>query len=161
MNFASTLPYVDVCVEYAYAYTQSTLSGEFSRTVNRICRRHSDSEDAIGKPLYIRHGPFETEALPTSIHDGLWHFFGNRQTRNWSRLTFAAYFAQVKAEMVDCYIPFRSFSEENFQDAMRLRVYQDAMNIMAGRSLDGVSSKTYSTLQKVKWRLKRISPPEL
>ena len=161
MNFTSTSPYVDICIEYAYAYPQGTLSAEFSRTVNRISLRHSDGEYATTKPIYIRHGPFETEALPTSIHDGLWHFFGNRPTRSWNQLPFADYFAQVKAEMVQCYVPFRSFSGESFQDAMRLRVYQDTMNIIAGRLVDGVSSKTYSTLQKFKWRLKRATPPEL
>ena len=161
MNFASTSPYVDVCVEYAYAYSQEKLSAEFSRTVNRISRRHSDSQYAVGKPIYFRHGPFETEALPTSIHDGLWHFFGNCRTRHWSQMAFADYFAEVKAEMVQCYVPFRSFSEESFQDAMRLRVYQDTMNIIAGRSVDGASSMTYSILERVKWRLRRATPPEL
>lgn len=161
MNFTSTSPYVDICIEYAYSYPQGTLSAEFSRTVNRICRRYSDSEYATTKPIYIRHGPFETEALPTNIHDGLWHFFGNRPTKSRNQLSFADYFVQVKAEMVQCYVPFRSFSGESFQDAMRLRVYQDTMNIIAGCSVDGISSKTYSPLQKFKWRLKRATPPDL
>ncbi len=161
MNFESHTPYVDVCVEYAYAYTQAKLSTEFFRTVNRICCRHSDSEYAVGKPIYLRHGPFETEALPTSIHDGLWHFFGANRTRHLNQLPFADYFVQIKAEMVQCYVPFRSFSEESFQDAMRLRVYQDTMGIVAGRILSGSSSKRYSVVERVKWRLRRAPPPEL
>ena len=35
------------------AYTQAKLSTEFFRTVNRICCRHSDSEYAVGKPIYL------------------------------------------------------------------------------------------------------------
>jgi hypothetical protein len=161
MNFLSTTPYVDVCVEYAHAYSETALSAAFSRILSGIARRHADSQYANGNPIYIEHGPFEAEMSPTNIKDGLWHFFGNRLTRSWSTAPFTDYFAQVKVDMMESYVPFRSFSEEDFQDAMRLRVYQDAMNIIAGRSLDGASSKTYSVLERVLWRLRRTQPPKL
>lgn len=160
MNFHSQIPYVDVCVEYALGYSSEQLSNAFSRTVARIGRRHQNDKYANRKPVLIQHGPFDTEALPTNIEDGLWHFFGNRVTRVWSTLPFAQVFLQVKEDMRQCYIPFRSFSEESFQDAMRLRVYQDSLNIIAGRSLDGTSSRKYSSVQKMLWRLKGNVPPE-
>lgn len=161
MDFTSQIPYVDVCVEYALGYSTEQLSSAFSRTVARICHRHQDDKHALGKPVPIQHGPFETEALPTNIEDGLWHFFGNRPTRSWSTLSFAAHFLEVKEDMVKSYVPFRSFSEESFQDAMRLRVYQDSLNIIAGRSLDDASSRKYSGIQKMLNRLKGHVPPEL
>lgn len=161
MDFTSQTPYIDVCVDYALGYPAEHLSNAFSRTVARICRRHQGDKYAQGQPVLIQHGPFETETLPTNIEDGLWHFFGNRLTRSWSTLPFAAYFQEVKEEMKRCYVPFQSFSEESFQDAMRLRVYQDSLNIIAGRGLDGASSRKYSSVQKMLRRLKGHVPPEL
>lgn len=162
MDFASQTPYVDVCVEYALCYSAEQLSNAFSLSVARICCRHQDDKHATGKPALIQHGPFDTEVLPTNIEDGLWHFFGNRLTRSWSNLPFAVHFQEVKQDMMKCYVPFRLFSEESFQDAMRLRVYQDSLNIIAGRSLDNASSRRYSSVQKALHRLKKSHvPPEL
>ncbi len=161
MDFTSQTPYVDVCVEYALAYSAEQLSDAFSLTVARICHRHKDSEYARGEPVLVQYGPFDGEALPTNIEDGLWHFFGNRWTPGWSTAPFAVHFLEVKQNMVKCYVPFRCFSEESFQDAMRLRVYQDSLNIIAGRRVNDRSSKKYSVVQKMLWRLKGNVPPDL
>lgn len=161
MNFQSQRPYVDVCLDYALSYSQAELSDAFSETVNRICKRPENSQYANGKPILIQHGPFETEASPTNVKDGLWSFFGNRPTFIWSRSTFADYYLKLKEELFQSYVPFTKFSEASFQDAMRLRVYQDSMNIIAGRNLDGKTTRSYSLLQKALWHLKKNARPEL
>ena len=74
MNFQSRRPYVEVCLDYALSYSQAELSNAFSRTISRISKRPENSQYANGKPVFIQHGPFETEALPSNIEDGLWHF---------------------------------------------------------------------------------------
>jgi hypothetical protein len=100
----------------------------------------------------------EWATTPTDIEDGLWYFFGNRLTGKWPDKTFVEYFNEVKSDMRGSFIPFRDFDEVDFEDAMRLRVYQDAMNIIAGRKIDIPSTRKYSTLQRINSYVLNVKP---
>ena len=146
MNFSSSKAYVDVCIEYALGYSANELSSEFSKTVHRIClNRRSPRSPPIRIQVYID----EWVTTPTDVEDGLWFFFGNRLTRKWPEKTFSEYFDEVKSDMCKSFIPFRNFDEIDFEDAMRLRVYQDALNIIAGRKIDVPSKRKYSTALRI------------
>lgn len=161
MDFKSKRTYVELCLDYALSYSQGELSSAFSKTVSRICKRDQSDELANEKPILIQHSPFEKELSPTNIEDGLWFFFGNRSTLTWSELSFTDYYTNLKNEMLKCYVPFRSLSDESYRDMMRLRVYQDSMNIIAGRKLDGKSKRKYSMIQRTLWNLKESQIPPL
>jgi hypothetical protein len=161
LDFESSRSYVEVCLDYALSYTESELSRAFSKALKNICYREMNDEDSNKKPIYIEYSPFESEHLPTNIEDGLWRFFGNKKTLTWGDISFAEYYINLKDEMKKCYVPFRKFSEDSFQDSMRLRVYQDSMNIITGRKLNGKSKRHYSIIQRGLWRINRKQSPEL
>lgn len=155
MNFSSTQAYIDVCIEYALGYSSNKLSSEFSKTIKRICRNRCASRTP---PVRIQVYIDEWVSTPTDIEDGLWFFFGNRLTGKWPDKTFLEYFTEVKSDMCKSFIPFRDFDEVDFEDAMRLRVYQDAMNIIAGRKIDIPCARKYSTLQRIYSYVLNVKP---
>jgi hypothetical protein len=160
MDFQSQQPYVDVCLDYALAYSESALGAAFSRTVSRISQRLENAEYLSRRPINIEMGPFDVITTPTDVEHGLYFFF-DRLTTSWPLMSFADYYSKIKADMVKCYVPFRFFSEESFQDSMRLRVYQDSMNIIAGRTLEGATSRSYSLARKIIWNVQKRARPAL
>src|SRR3989304_4170396 len=119
MDFQSQQPYVDVCLDYALAYSESALSTAFSRTALRISQRPENAEYFGRRPIHVERNPFDpfdAVNIPADVKDGLYFFFGPL-TRSWPRMSFAAYYSKVKTDMVECYTPFRSFSEDSFQDS--------------------------------------------
>ena len=158
MNFDSNEKYIDVCIEYALSYTKDELSHAFSKVVARISSRHPSSNS---RPIDVAFPFNEVLATPTNIRDGLLFFFRNRLTNTWPSRSFREYYSDVKREMVSCYVPFRDFNEEDFQDSMRLRVYQDSLNILAGRKIDISSNKKFSTFNKLRYSLQNKIKPQL
>lgn len=160
MDFNSRKTYADVCVDYAHAYSINELTAAFRIATTRICSRPESQPHIGSSPVIIRHGSDEVEASPTDIKDGLAHFFWGRPTRSWDRtdLPFCDYFEQLKADLIKCYVPFRSFSQLSFEDAMRLRVYQDSSNIKNGAQPNGVT-KTYTLASRMAYKL--LSPAKL
>jgi len=146
MDFLTTQQYIDVCVDYALAYSAPQLSSEFSKTVNRISSKYPESKTP---PIRIQVYIDEWTTTPTNIEDGLWFFFGNRLTNKWPDKTFLEYFEQVKSDTYNSYLPFRVFDETDFEDAMRLRTYQDTLNIISGRKIDIPSKRKYTILQRL------------
>ena len=160
MDFSSDRQYVEVCLDYALAYSERELSAAFDRVVTRVAYRPENIRFLNSAPVYVDMTHGDLLQTPTDIAGGL-RFFIQPLTRAWPAATFSAYFSKVKADMIQCYVPFRSFSAESFQDAMRLRVYQDAMNIIAGRSLDGMTKRKYSPLRKALAGLSSSERPAL
>jgi hypothetical protein len=162
MNFSSRITYADVCVDYAHAYSINELAAAFRGAATRICSRPESQAHIGSKPVIIRHGPDEVEASPTDIKDGLAHFFLGRPTQSWDRtdLPFCEYFKELKADLIKCYVPFRSFSQESFEDAMRLRVYQDSSNIKNGAQAKG-ATKSYSLVARMAYKLSPPAKPSL
>jgi hypothetical protein len=160
MDFESQSPYVDVCLDYALAYSERELSSAFHRTLGRVSRRPECAE-FLGLPsTRIFRGPDDYANVPHDIEHGLL-FFIDRNTRAWPKTSFVAYFNKFCEDMAASYVPFRCLSKEGFQDAMRLRVYQDSMNIIAGRSLDGTTNRAYSLFVKFKRGLSNVPKPAL
>jgi hypothetical protein len=158
MDFKNHKKYIDVCIEYALSYSQDELSNEFSAVIQKISARYPDSNS---RPIKVQVYVNEYTSTPTNIIDGLWFFFGNRLTKKWSNKTFEEYYKEVKNEMISCYVPFREFTEQDFNDAMRLRVYQDALNIIAGRKIDIETTLSYSKFRKLTQIFKKITKPKL
>ena len=154
MDFQSHRAYVDVCLDYALSYSQRTLGIAFTRTVMRITTHPENAQFLGRKPVRIQMGPGDVLSTPTDIEHGLYFFFG-QITREWPRSSFTAYYEKIRQDMTASYAPFRSFSENSFQDSMRLRVYQDSMNIIAGRTLDGATDRSYSKKCRKALRLLR------
>ena len=150
MNFESQLPYVNVCLDYALAYSERELSNAFHKTL-QSSNATAGVPEYLGRPsTRVFRGPDDYAKIPHDIEHGLL-FFIDRNTRSWPNTSFVEYFHKLCDDMVACYLPFRCFSHEAFQDAMRLRVYQDSMNIIAGRQLDGTTARSYSLVAKF-WR---------
>ena len=105
-------------------------------------------------------GPDDYVNIPQDIEHGLL-FFIDRNTRSWPKTSFVEYFHKLCEDLVACYLPFKCFSHEAFQDAMRLRVYQDSMNIIAGRQLDGTTNRNYSLVVKLWHGLSNVPKPAL
>ena len=160
MDFASTQQYVDVCVDYALSYSEPRLCQAFHEALRRVSAR-PECLPFRGRPL-IRmdrtHG--EWIDLPQDIEKGLL-FFVEKETRGWRPVTFSQYYMQFCEDMKTCYVPFRSLSNESFQDAMRLRVYQDSMNIIAGRNIRDSTNRRYSLWRKLARRLSGELQPSL
>lgn len=154
----SNQPLSDVCISYALAYSEYELSNAFSRIVERIIQRHSEQKT---DPITISHGPFETEHLPTSIEDGLWHFFANVPSgvSGPSPTCIEAYKA-TKDHMITCFLPFRKFTEQDWQDAMKLKILQNSMNIIARGKAKG-ATLSYSKFSRLVYTFRSLPPPPL
>lgn len=151
-------PLSDVCISYALAYSEKRLSTEFSVVVNRISKRYPNS---TSPPVLIDHGNYEIEKSPTNVEDGIWRFFANiGGVPEGVSPSMGEAYASMKAKMVACYVPFRAFSEEDFLDLMRLKVYQLSMNIIARGNASG-KALTYSPWQRAIYWVQHPSPPLL
>jgi head-tail adaptor len=155
MHFNSDSQYIDICIDYAHSYSEKELSLAFSTIVKKISNRYPNSKT---EPVKLELPFNEVQLLPTNIEDGLWWHFKSI-TRSWPEKKFSEYFQQVKSEMTKGYIPFRLFEECDFEDAMRLRVLQDSMNIIAGRKIDVNCKTKYSrTRYFINLALKKSKP---
>ncbi len=69
----------DLCVEYAYKYSEDSLSEAFSRSIGRIVSRYPADKfpNAHLPSAYVNHGPYDTEALPRSMEGLLWDMLSN------------------------------------------------------------------------------------
>lgn len=158
MDNKSNQKYIDLCIEYALAYSSNELSDQFTKIVNLVSSRYPESKS---KPIKINTYINEYTNSPTNIRDGLWFFFGNKNTTKWTSMNFDDYYAEIKSSMISCYVPFREFTEEDFQDSMKLQIYQDSLNIQAGRKIDIPSILKYSNFEKLKFRISNKKKPPL
>lgn len=158
MNFNLRENYIDVCIEYALSYKEEEISSAFSRVIATITSRYPHSNTP---PIDVVLPFNEVFSSPTNIGDALWFFFGNRLTNSWPTKKFNEYYEDVKNDMVKCFVPFRDFDEQDFQNSMRLRVFQDSLNIIAGRKIDIPSKRKYSAFNKMKYALLNADKPSL